>query len=47
MYENERVRFVRARSNLENLSHLIFATAQLDLIISDRFGKPVKPREWF
>lgn len=35
------------RTKLENLLHRIFASAQLDLVINDRFGKPVKPREWF
>jgi hypothetical protein len=35
------------RIKLENLLHRIFASAQLDLVINDRFGKPVKPREWF
>jgi hypothetical protein len=35
------------RTKLENLLHRIFAPAQLDLVIPDRFGKPVKPREWF
>lgn len=35
------------RVKLENLLHRIFAPAQLDLTIQDRFGKPVKPREWF
>lgn len=35
------------RTKLENLFHRIFASAQLDLTIEDRFGKPVKPREWF
>ena len=35
------------RVKLENLFHKIFALAQLDLTIEDRFGKPVKPREWF
>lgn len=35
------------RTRLENLFHRIFAPAQLDLTIEDRFGKPVKPREWF
>lgn len=35
------------RTKLENLFHRIFAPAQLDLTITDRFGKPVKPREWF
>jgi hypothetical protein len=35
------------RTKLENLFHRIFSLAQLDLTIEDRFGKPVKPREWF
>lgn len=35
------------RTKLENLFHKIFAPAQLDLTIEDRFGKQVKPREWF
>lgn len=35
------------RTKLEALFHRIFAPAQLDLTIQDRFGKPVKPREWF
>ena len=35
------------RTKLENLFHKIFAPAQLNLTIEDRFGKPVKPREWF
>lgn len=35
------------RTKLENLLHRVFAPAQLDLTIEDRFGKPVKPREWF
>lgn len=35
------------RAKLENLFHRIFARAQLDLTIQDRFGHPVKPREWF
>lgn len=35
------------RTKLENLFHRIFATAQLDLTIHDRFGNPVRPREWF
>ena len=35
------------RVKLENLFHRIFAPAQLDLTIEDRFGNPVKPREWF
>ena len=36
-----------SRSKLENLLHRFFAAAQLDLEIADRFGNPVKPREWF
>ena len=35
------------RSKLENLLHRFFAAARLDLEIADRFGNPVKPREWF
>ncbi len=35
------------RTKLENLIHRIFLAARLDLEISDRFGKPVRPREWF
>jgi hypothetical protein len=36
-----------SRSKLEGLFHRLFRAAQLDLTIEDRFGKPVKPREWF
>jgi hypothetical protein len=35
------------RTKLENLLHRIFAPAQLQLEIKDRFGHPVQPREWF
>lgn len=35
------------RIKLENLFHRLFTTAQLDLVIHDRFGHPVKPKEWF
>ena len=35
------------RTKLESLFHRIFASAQLDLTIHDRFGHPVRPREWF
>ncbi|MGM2776549.1 GIY-YIG nuclease family protein, partial [Bacillus cereus group sp. Bce015] len=35
------------RTKLEALFHRIFAPAQLDFTINDRFGHPVKPREWF
>lgn len=32
---------------LEGLIHRTFAGALLDLTLQDRFGSPVKPREWF
>lgn len=32
---------------LEALVHKVFAAAQINLQITDRFGHPVKPREWF
>jgi hypothetical protein len=35
------------RIKLENLFHRLFGAVQLDLTIEDRFGHPVKPREWF
>lgn len=35
------------RTKLENIFHRLFAAAQLDLTIEDRFGHPVKPKEWF
>jgi hypothetical protein len=35
------------RTKLENLLHRVFAAAQLDIEIKDRFGKPSMPREWF
>lgn len=35
------------RVKLENLIHRVFDRAQLDVEIKDRFGNPVKPREWF
>jgi hypothetical protein len=35
------------RVKLENLIHRLFDPAQLDVEIKDRFGNPVKPREWF
>ena len=35
------------RTKLENLFHRLFAPAQLDLVINDRFGHPVRPKEWF
>ena len=36
-----------SRTRLENVFHRLFGAAQLDLTIEDRFGHPVKPREWF
>ena len=35
------------RKKLEGMLHKIFADAQVQLTIPDRFGKPVQPREWF
>lgn len=35
------------RTRLENLIHRIFGPARLDIEIKDRFGHPIKPREWF
>jgi hypothetical protein len=35
------------RTKLENLLHKVFDSARLDLTLHDRFGKPVKPREWY
>ena len=35
------------RTRLESIFHRLFGAAQLDLTIEDRFGNPVKPREWF
>lgn len=35
------------RTRLESIFHRLFGAAQLDLTIDDRFGHPVKPREWF
>jgi hypothetical protein len=35
------------RIRLENIIHRVFAAAQLNLTIPDRFGNPVKPHEWF
>ncbi|WP_129932631.1 MULTISPECIES: GIY-YIG nuclease family protein [unclassified Pseudomonas] len=36
-----------SRVRLENIFHRLFGAAQLDLTIEDRFGHPVKPKEWF
>ena len=35
------------RAKLETLLHRIFGPARLNVEIADRFGNPVKPREWF
>mgnify|MGYP003671715941 CR=1 FL=1 len=35
------------RQKLEKLLHRVFEPARLDIEINDRFGNPVKPREWF
>jgi hypothetical protein len=35
------------RVKLENLLHRVFDGAQLNIEIKDRFGNPVRPREWF
>lgn len=35
------------RTKLERVLHRVLAPAQLDLEIADRFGRPVRPREWF
>lgn len=35
------------RTKLENLLHRVFAPGRLDITITDRFGTPVAPEEWF
>lgn len=35
------------RVKLENIIHRVFGPAQMDIETQDRFGNPVKPREWF
>lgn len=35
------------RTKLEGLFHRIFAPAQIELTIPDRFGRSVRPKEWF
>lgn len=35
------------RVKLEHLIHRVFQPARLEIVIRDRFGKPVVPREWF
>jgi len=36
-----------SRTKMESVFHRLFSNVQLDLTIEDRFGRPVKPREWF
>jgi hypothetical protein len=36
-----------SRSKLEQLIHRIFGVAQIEIEIPDRFGKNVRPKEWF
>ena len=40
VYDMDTVRF-------ENLIHRFLVEARLDIEVRDRFGKPVRPREWF
>jgi hypothetical protein len=35
------------RAKLEHIIHRVFANARLDATFTDRFGRPVQPREWF
>jgi hypothetical protein len=35
------------RTRLENVLHRVLSPARLDLTIPDRFGNPVKPKEWY
>lgn len=35
------------RTRMENIFHRLFAPARLNITISDRFGNPVQPNEWF
>jgi hypothetical protein len=35
------------RSKLETVIHRVFEPARLDIEIDDRFGRPVRPQEWF
>lgn len=34
-------------NKFENIVHRFFAESRLDIEIKDRFGKPIRPREWF
>ena len=35
------------RKKMESLLHKVFESARIKINIPDRFGKPVKPKEWF
>ncbi|MFM0217788.1 GIY-YIG nuclease family protein [Paraburkholderia caledonica] len=35
------------RTKVEGLFHKIFANAQFDMVLPPRYGKPVRPQEWF
>lgn len=35
------------RTKLEHLLHRIFEPARLEITLTDRFGNPVSPREWY
>lgn len=35
------------RTRMERLFHRLFASARIDITINDRFGRPVRPEEWF
>lgn len=35
------------RARLENVIHTFFEPARLNITITDRFGNPIIPREWF
>lgn len=35
------------QTKLENLLHRVFDSARLKIMLTDRFGNPVSPREWF
>ena len=35
------------RTKLENMLHLVLEPARLAITLTDRFGNPVSPREWF
>jgi len=35
------------RTRLERLLHRLFAPARLAITLTDRFGNPVSPREWY